>query len=131
MHMPVEDRKCVFEAPPANCAEQYSITERTMLELLVAFCVMTETTVLDFKLSNTFEEYRTHMNAPEQQAMFAEMGVKTIYIGVSKDDRGRATVIFQGPENVLYNIFVNPETKPVVEASGHIYDGTVITRWLA
>ena len=29
-----------------------------------------ETTVLDFKLSNTFEEYEAHMNAPEQQAMF-------------------------------------------------------------
>ena len=55
---------------------------------------MTETTVLDFKISNTFEEYRTHMNAPEQQAMFAEMGVKVIYIGVSKDDLGRAIVIF-------------------------------------
>ena len=36
---------------------------------------MTETTGLDFMLSNTFEEYRTHMNAPEQQAMFGEMGV--------------------------------------------------------
>ena len=47
---------------------------------------MTETTVLDFKLSNTFEEYRAHMNAPEQQAMFAEMGVKTFFIGVCKDD---------------------------------------------
>jgi len=23
-----------------------------------------ETTVLDFKLSNTFEEYKAHMNAP-------------------------------------------------------------------
>ena len=42
---------------------------------------MTETTVLDFKLSN-IEEYRAHMNAPEQQAMFAEMGVKTFFIGV-------------------------------------------------
>ena len=91
---------------------------------------MTETTVLDFKLSNTFEEFRTHMNAPEQQAMFAQMGVKTFYIGVSKDDPGRATVMFQGPENVLFDIFMNPETKPVVEASGHLYDGTVITRWL-
>ena len=29
-----------------------------------------ETTVLDFKLSNTFEEYKAHMNAPEQQEMF-------------------------------------------------------------
>ena len=41
----------------------------------------TEITVLDFKLSNTFSEYCTHMNAPEQQKMFREMGVKTFYIG--------------------------------------------------
>ena len=92
---------------------------------------MTETTVLDFKLSKTFEEYRTYMNASEQQAMFADMGIKTFYIGVCKDNPGRATVMFQGPENVLYDIFMNPETKHVVEASGHIHDGTVITRWLA
>ena len=92
---------------------------------------MTETTVLDFKLSNTFEEYRAHMSAPEQQAMFAEMAVETFYIGVCKDDPARATVMFQGPENVLYSIFTNPETKPIVEASGHVYEGTVITRWIA
>lgn len=92
---------------------------------------MTETTVLDFKISNTFDEYRDWMNAPEQQAMFAEMGVQTFYIGVFKGDSTRATVMFQGPENVLYDIFTNPETKPVVEASGHVCDGTVITRWLA
>lgn len=92
---------------------------------------MTETTVLDFKLSNTFEQYRDHMNAPEQQAMFAQMGVKTFYIGINKDDSKRATVMFQGPENVLYEIFVNPDTKPVVEASGHVYEGTIITRWLS
>ena len=34
-----------------------------------------ETTVLDFKLSNTFEEYEAHMNAPEQQGMFKEIRV--------------------------------------------------------
>ena len=90
-----------------------------------------ETTVLDFKLSNTFEQYRDHMNAPEQQAMFAQMGVKTFYIGVSKGDPKRATVMFQGPENVLYEIFTSPDTKPIVEASGHVYEGTVITRWLS
>ena len=92
---------------------------------------MTETTVLDFALSNTFEDYRAYMNAPEQQEMFAQMGVKTFYIGVCQDDPKRATVMFQGPENVLYEIFKNPDTKPVVEASGHVYDGTVITRWLS
>ena len=89
-----------------------------------------ETTVLDFKLSNTFEEYEAHMNAPQQQAMFKEMGVKTFYIGKSLDDPKRATVIFQGYKNVLYEIFINPETKPIVEASGHIYEDTKITRWV-
>ena len=68
---------------------------------------------------------------PLQQAMFAQMGVKTFYIGVSKDDPQRATVMFQGPENVLYEIFASPDTKPIVEASGHVYEGTVITRWLS
>ena len=29
-----------------------------------------ETTVLDFKLSNTFEEYEAHMNAPETGEVF-------------------------------------------------------------
>ena len=47
-----------------------------------------ETTVLDFKLSNTFEEYEAHMNAPEQQAMFKEMG------GKSLEDPKRALVMF-------------------------------------
>ena len=86
-----------------------------------------ETTILDFKLSNTFEEYEAHMNAEEQQAMFKEMGVKTFYIGKSLEDPKRATVIFQGPKNVLFDIFKNPETKPIVEASGHIYEGTIIS----
>ena len=89
-----------------------------------------ETTVLDFKLSNTFKEYEDHMRAPEQQAMFNEMGVKTFYLGKSLDNPTRASVMFQGPENVLHDIFINPETKPIVEASGHLYEGTKITRWV-
>ena len=78
-----------------------------------------ERTILDFQLGNSLEQYESHMNSEEQQSMFKEMGVKTFYIGKSLDDPKRATVIFQGPENVLYDIFMNPETKPTVEASGH------------
>ncbi len=37
--------------------------------------------------------------------MFKEMGVKTNYIGKLLDDPKRTTVIFQGPENVLYDNF--------------------------
>ena len=90
-----------------------------------------ENTILDFQLSNTFEEYKAHINAKEHQTMFSEMGVKIFYIGKSFDDPKRANVIFQGPENVLYDIFMNPETKPIVEASGHIYKGTKISRWIS
>ena len=90
-----------------------------------------ETTILDFQLSNTFEQYESHMNAEEQQSMFKEMGVKTFYIGKSLDDPQSATVILQGPENVLYDIFMNPETKPIVEASGPIYESKKITKLIS
>ena len=63
--------------------------------------------------------------------MFKQMGVKTLCMGACKYDRKRATVISQGPEDVLYDVFVNPKTKPVMEASGHICEGTLITRWVA
>ena len=45
-----------------------------------------ETTILDFQLSNTFEQYESYMNAKEQQTMFKDMGVKTFYIGKSLND---------------------------------------------
>ena len=89
-----------------------------------------ETTNLDFQLINMFELYESHINDVEQQLMFKEMGVKTFYIGKSLDDPQRATVIFQGPENVLYDIFMNPETNSIVEASRHIYAASKITRWI-
>ena len=72
-----------------------------------------------------------NMNAKAQQTMFKNMEFKTFYIGKSLDDPQRATVIFQGLNNILYDIFMNPETKPIFEASGHIYEGTKITRWIS
>ena len=35
-----------------------------------------ETTILDFQLSNTYEEYESHMNAKEQQTMFKKWELK-------------------------------------------------------
>ena len=40
----------------------------------------TETTILDFQLSNTFDQYESHMYAEEQQTMFKEMGAKTFIL---------------------------------------------------
>ena len=56
---------------------------------------------------------------------------KHFIIGKLLDDSQRANMIFHGPENVLYNIFMNPETKTIVEDSAHIYEGTKITRWIS
>ena len=42
----------------------------------------------------------------------------------------KETVIFEGPENILNNIFNSPETKPNGEASDHVYEETKITKWI-
>ena len=90
-----------------------------------------ETTILDFQLSNTFEQYESHMNAKEQESMYKEMRVKTFYIVKSLDDPQKTNVIFKEPENVLNDIFMNHETKTNVDASGHICEGTKITGWIS
>ena len=89
-----------------------------------------ETTVIDFKLSNTLDAYEVYINATDQQSMFKEMGVKTSYIGKSLEDPKRATVMFQGVKNVLFDIINNPEIKQIVKASCHIYEGIIIYRWI-
>ena len=61
--------------------------------------------------------------------MFRDMWVETFYIDKALQNPQIATLIFQGPQNVLYDIFMNPEIKSIVEASGHIYKGSKITRW--
>tara|TARA_Y100000589_G_scaffold91837_1_gene86566 strand:+ start:246 stop:464 length:219 start_codon:yes stop_codon:yes gene_type:complete len=71
------------------------------------------------------------MNTTEQEVMLKEMGVKTFYIGKSLEYPKRATVMFQGPKNVLINIFNKPETKPIIEASGHIFESTIIKLWIS
>tara|TARA_Y100001968_G_scaffold14763_1_gene11879 strand:+ start:95 stop:298 length:204 start_codon:yes stop_codon:yes gene_type:complete len=62
--------------------------------------------------------------------MFKEMGVKTFYVGECIGDSKRVTVIFRGAKNGLHNIFTSPETKPIVEASSHIYEETKNSRWI-
>ena len=70
-----------------------------------------ETTVLDFKLSNTFEEYEARMKSLEQQVMFNEIAVKTFYIEKSIEEQSRAKVIIPGAKNVLYDIVIKSPNK--------------------
>ena len=59
------------------------------------------------------------------------MVVNTFYQGKSLNDPQIATVIFLRPENVLCDIFMNPETKLIVEASGYLYESTKIISWIS
>ena len=52
--------------------------------------------------------------------------MEIFYICRSLDDPQRLIVIFQGPENVLYDIFINPEIKTILEALGYIFEATKI-----
>ena len=90
-----------------------------------------ETTVLNFKLSNTFEEYKAIMTSTKMKIFFASAKMSILYIGVSKEDPQRATVIFQAEEGVTISGFNNPAVKPIVESTGHIHEGTIITRWIS
>tara|TARA_B100000886_G_C20316950_1_gene446371 strand:- start:495 stop:665 length:171 start_codon:yes stop_codon:yes gene_type:complete len=54
------------------------------------------------------------------------MKVEIFYIGKSLEDPKRATVMFQGLVNTFYYIFIKQETKTIVEASCHIYKGTIM-----
>ena len=62
--------------------------------------------------------------------MFNETALKTFYIRESLDYPLKATVIFQGPKNGLYDIFIKHQIKPTVEAFGHIYESTKTSCWI-
>ena len=55
--------------------------------------------------------------------------IKPLYRGVSKDDPEPVFVIHQAEEGVAKAFF--EASKEAVEATGHIYNSTVITSYLA
>ena len=57
------------------------------------------------------------------------MGVNTFYIDKSLDAPQRRTVIFQGPENFTYEIFMYFEPNRIVETLEYFFAGTKLTRW--
>ena len=58
----------------------------------------TETTVFDFKISKTFEEWAAVYDSEENKAMLKAGGISSLYRGLNKEDSSRAIVIFQGKD---------------------------------
>ena len=90
-----------------------------------------ETTIITFKLSNTFEEWVKMFDSPEIHAFHKTVGLTPIYRGKSLIDPKEAIVIHQSEEGVAKHVFSDPETINNIEAGGHIYSTTKITSWFS
>ncbi len=89
----------------------------------------TETTIFDFKIRKTFEEWAAVFDSEENKAMLKSAGIAPLYRGLHQEDSSRAIVIFQAKKGVAMGMWTNPEAKKIIESSGHIYDQTTISHW--
>ena len=90
----------------------------------------TETTVFDFKIRKTFDEWSAVYDSEENKAMLKAGGITSLYRGLNQEDSSRAIVVFQAEEGVAMGMWNDLEAKVMIEASGHIYDQTTITQWI-
>ena len=88
-----------------------------------------ETTVFTFKISVPFEEWASVYDSEENIQLNKERGIICLYKGVKKDDPTSVILIEQGEEGKSIAMFKNPEIKPLIEGSGHIYDSTIISSY--
>ena len=93
------------------------------------FLMAQETTVFTFKISVPFSEWVKGFDSPEVEALHEANSVTPLYRGVSKDDSESVVVIHQAEEGVAKAMF--EASREAVEATGHIWDSTVITSYLA
>ena len=89
----------------------------------------TETTVFDFKISKTFEEWAAVYDSEENIQMNKERWIICLYKGLKKDDPTSVILIEQGEEGKSKAMFEDPAVKPLIEGAGHIYDSTVISSY--
>ena len=89
-----------------------------------------ETTVFDFKISKSFQEWAAVYDSDENKAMLKAGGITSLYRGLNKEDSSRAIAVFQAEEGVAMGMWNDPEAKVMIESSGHIYNQATITQWI-
>ena len=96
---------------------------------LQLFWMALETTVFTFKISVPFADWSKGFDSTEVVAMHEANSIKPLFRGVSKDDPESVVVIQQAEEGVAKAFF--EANRDAVEATGHIWDSTLITSYLA
>ena len=88
-----------------------------------------ETTVFTFNIFFPFADWSKGFDSAEVVAMHKNNAIKHLYSGVCKDNSESIVVTHQAEEGVARSFF--EASREAVEATGHIYDSTVITSYLA
>ena len=88
-----------------------------------------ETTIFTFKISVPFKEWAKGFDSPEADQMHKASGITPLFRGVSKNDPESVVVIHQGAEGAAKKMFAG--AREIAEASGHIWESTVITSYVA
>tara|TARA_Y100001968_G_scaffold328747_1_gene376516 strand:+ start:699 stop:998 length:300 start_codon:yes stop_codon:yes gene_type:complete len=88
-----------------------------------------ETTVFDFRISKSFEEWAAVFDSDKNKEMLNSLGIVPLYRGLNQDDSSRAIVIFQAKKGIALQMWLNKDSKKMIESSGHIYSETEITHW--
>ena len=88
-----------------------------------------ETTVFDFKISKSFDEWAAVFDSEENKEMLNSSGIFPLYRGLNQQDSSRAIVIFQAEKGVVLDMWRSRESKNMIESSGHIYEETTISSW--
>tara|TARA_B100000212_G_scaffold173100_1_gene130190 strand:- start:597 stop:848 length:252 start_codon:yes stop_codon:yes gene_type:complete len=78
-----------------------------------------ETTVFNFKISNTFDEWVKMFDSPKSTEFHKKVGLTPLYRGKNLFNPIEVIVIHQAEEGVANHIFSDPETIKDIEASGH------------
>jgi len=88
-----------------------------------------ETTVFTFKISVPFVDWAKGFDSSEVVAMHEANAIKPLYRGVNKNDPESVIVIHQAEEGIAKAFF--EASREAVEATGHIYNSTIVTSYLA
>ena len=89
-----------------------------------------ETTVFNFRIWNTFEEWAKIFDRPEKDEFHKTIGLSPLYRGKGLTDPKEVIVIHQAEEGVAKHIFSDPEIIKNIESGVNIYSTTKITIWL-
>ena len=84
---------------------------------------------IHFQYFFPFADWSKGFDSAEVVAMHKNNAIKHLYSGVCKDNSESVVVTHQAEEGVARSFF--EASREAVEATGHIYDSTVITSYLA